>query len=342
MEQQMQNDANPDSRAANPTSQGMPPNGHVADADDPAAAPANDPAAALFTLEEEPTLDKKNGELVGKLLCVPTEYSRGPWSPDALHGGPVAALFARGMEGMPAENMEGPLLARLTVELERPVGLAPIQVTTRLVRPGYKVELLDALATQEGRVVARARGLKLRQLNEGAQASVPQVGLPKDHIGSPEASALADWRPRSPLASSGRIGSGDGEDEENQHAFHRSGVEIRFASGSFKDLGPAMVWIRLLTKVLAGEEPTPAQRAAATADFSNGVSAVVPFDQWKYINPEVTIHLIREPQGEWIGLDARTVISQTGTGLATSNMWDRENLVGHAAQELIVEPWKLG
>jgi hypothetical protein len=306
---------------------------------------------ALFTLDEEPTLDKEEGELVATLACTPTAYARGPWSPNALHGGPVAALFARSMEAVPAETMERPLLARLTVELERPVGLAPIQVTTRLVRPGYKVELLDALATQEGKVVARARGLRLRQSTE--PGSVPEIELAKEHIGTPGTSELADWRPKPPVGNAGASATANPEDHLSklaategtsgeQHAFHRTGVEIRFARGSFQELGSAMVWIKLLTTVIEGEEPTPAQRAAATADFSNGVSAVVPFDQWKYINPEVTIHLIREPQGEWIGLDARTVISQTGTGLATSNMWDRENLVGHAAQELIVEPWKLG
>jgi hypothetical protein len=325
--------------------------------------------AGLFTLDEEPTLDKEAGELVAILNCTPTEYARGPWSPNALHGGPVAALFARSMEAVPAETMERPLLARLTVELERPVGLAPIQVRTRLVRPGYKVELLDALASQAGKVVARARGLRLRQLTEAG--TVPEVGLAKGHIGAPETSELADWRPKPPQENAGS--SGNAGPLENagssgnagpsatttpeghlsklaategslgeQHAFHRSGVEIRFARGSFQELGSAMVWIKLLTTVIEGEEPTPAQRAAASADFSNGVSAEVPFDQWRYINPEVSIHLTREPQGEWIGLDARTVISPTGIGLATSTMWDREHLIGHAAQELIVEPWKMG
>src|SRR4051794_24771538 len=90
----------------------------------------------------------------GPDVWVPTERSRGPWSPLALHGGPTSAFLARACEQEPAEQPMQP--ARLTVELLRPVPLAPLTLTTRLVRPGRKVQLVEASLAHEGRDVARA------------------------------------------------------------------------------------------------------------------------------------------------------------------------------------------
>ena len=58
------------------------------------------------------------------------------------------------------------------------------------------------------------------------------------------------------------------------------------------------------------------QRAAAAADFGNGVSWVLPFDDWIFLNPDLTLHLARPPQGEWIGLDALTLPSDQGMAMA--------------------------
>ena len=55
---------------------------------------------------------------------LPTEITRGPWSPDALHGGPVSALLAGLAEALPRP---GPMMpARITIELLRPVPLAAV------------------------------------------------------------------------------------------------------------------------------------------------------------------------------------------------------------------------
>ena len=63
---------------------------------------------------------------------VPTERARGPWSPDALHGGPVAALVARAAETVPGgEELQ---LVRITLELLRPVPMAPLAVTSVLAK----------------------------------------------------------------------------------------------------------------------------------------------------------------------------------------------------------------
>ena len=124
---------------------------------------------------------------------------------------------------------------------------------------------------------------------------------------------------------------------QSVRAFHSEGAELRFVRGAFDRLGPSTVWIRLAVPVVDGEEPTPMQRAAGAADFTNGVSTVVPFGQFLFINPDLTVVLDRPPVGEWIGLEARTAIGAPGTGVAQSVLWDELGPVGRSVQSLVVE-----
>jgi acyl-Coa thioesterase superfamily protein len=98
------------------------------------------------------------------------------------------------------------------------------------------------------------------------------------------------------------------------------------------------VWTRLRVALVEGEEPTGLERVLAVADSGNGVSGVLPLDRWLYINPELTVHMLREPRGEWICLDATTAIAPGGAGLASSVLSDDDGIVGRGAQSLLVMP----
>ena len=65
---------------------------------------------------------------------------------------------------------------------------------------------------------------------------------------------------------------------------------------------------------MPGEEPSPLQRVLAVADSGNGISAVMSWDEWLFINPELTVHVLRPPEGEWVVLDAATTIAPGGAG----------------------------
>ena len=73
---------------------------------------------------------------------VPGELTQGPWSSGAQHGGPVAALLVRATEAVPT-GVAGPMqVVRITIELLRPVPLAPLEVGAEVTRPGKKVQLV--------------------------------------------------------------------------------------------------------------------------------------------------------------------------------------------------------
>jgi hypothetical protein len=76
----------------------------------------------------------------------------------------------------------------------------------------------------------------------------------------------------------------------------------------------------------------------AAADFGNGVSAVLDWDAFAFINPDLTVYLERDPVGRWIGLDARTRVAADGTALAESVLFDERGRVGRALQSLLVQP----
>jgi hypothetical protein len=113
-------------------------------------------------------------------------------------------------------------------------------------------------------------------------------------------------------------------------------MEIRRAAGEVGS-GRVAAWFRLRRPVVAGEAPTPLQRAVAAADFANGLSWVLPFDEYTFVNCDLTVHLEREPAGEWIALDARTDVGDAGAGVASAVLFDARGRVGTAAQALFLE-----
>ncbi len=90
--------------------------------------------------------------------------------------------------------------------------------------------------------------------------------------------------------------------------------------------------------LVPGEEPTPLERVLTVADSGSGVSWELDASRWLFINPELTVHVHREAVGEWICLDAQTVISTGGAGLATTVLSDQQGPVGVAAQSLLITP----
>ena len=112
-------------------------------------------------------------------------------------------------------------------------------------------------------------------------------------------------------------------------------IENRIAEGKFFD-GPCAAWFRLNHPLVRGETPSPYQRTAVAADSGNGVSAALDFDKYVFVNCDLTINLFRRPAGEWICLQARTLLGGNGCGLAESALYDEQGLIGRATQSLAV------
>jgi hypothetical protein len=118
---------------------------------------------------------------------------------------------------------------------------------------------------------------------------------------------------------------------------YHTAMELRIAKGEWSK-GPCGAWLRMRVPLVAGETPSPLQRTVVAADAGNGVSVTIPIDRYTFINPDLTVHLHREPTGEWIGLDAMTVPETDGTGLQHSLLLDARGPVGRSLQSLVIAP----
>jgi hypothetical protein len=245
---------------------------------------------------------------------LPTDLALGPWDPNALHGGAPSALMAAAIE---AFDPVGMFVARITVEFLRPVPKRHLALTTSLLRPGKKVQLVGVSIMAEGAEVARATGLRLRRARVTIPAHpAPELGVPD----FPSPSAPGDLA--GGLSPNRTMGSA---------------MEIRYVSGHFAVPGPATAWLRLRVPVVEGEEPSALQRVMAAADFGNGLSGILDFREYIYINPDLTVYLHRLPAGEWVGLEAVTDAADDGVGIAQSRLWDRGGHIGRSIQSLLID-----
>jgi hypothetical protein len=247
---------------------------------------------------------------------VPSIHARGPWDAGSLHGGAPTALLARAIEAL--ETPASMRCVRLAVEFPRAVPLEPVLAEARLTRAGRKLALAEArLTTLDGTEVLRANATLLRR---GDVELPTSVAIPEPQaISGPEEGTAEHWT---------------GGDE--QAGFHLSAIELRFVRGDW-GRGPALGWFRFRMPVVAGEEPTPLQRAVAFADFGNGLSRALDFREHLFINTDLTVHLHREPVGEWVALDSRTDLDRSGVGQSTSILRDEQDRIGVAAQSLFVD-----
>jgi len=110
------------------------------------------------------------------------------------------------------------------------------------------------------------------------------------------------------------------------------------ADGSIRDRGPTAVWFRLRVPLVAGEETSPLARVMAAADFGNGISAPLDWDEgWTFINPDLTVYLNRRPDGEWVGLDAVTWPEENAVAVAEAALYDERGRIGRSVQSLLLD-----
>jgi hypothetical protein len=241
---------------------------------------------------------------------VPTVHARGPWDPGQLHGGAPSALVTEALQA------EGFLLARATFEFLAPVPLAPLHLEARTTRRGRNLQLAEADVRADGRVVLRARAVRLRR----GSVELPPIDDERPVPPGPDAATP------SPFPTVARHDEG----------FHRSAMDIRFAAGSSFAPGPARAWFRLVRPLVDDAPASPLARVVAAADFGNGVSRVLDFEEFLFVNTDLSVHVHREPAGEWVMLDARSRVEPHGTGLAHAALFDERGPIGLSAQSLFV------
>ncbi len=242
---------------------------------------------------------------------APTTATTSPWDNRLQHGGPPTALLAHVVAAR--YSREDVRIARIASEFLGPIPRAPMRVTARVVRPGRRIELVEATIESGGRDVLAARVWRIAVQPE---AAVPPGVTPPDPVPAvPDAEAPPRWL--------------------KDFGYGRA-IEWRYLYGASAP-GPSAVWTRLRIPLVAGEPFGPLDRAVIVADSANGISGELPMDDWLFVPPSLSLAFARYPRGEWVLLEARTTLGSDGIGLTSSRLADRDGYLGIGSQALYVE-----
>jgi hypothetical protein len=245
-----------------------------------------------------------------------TALTIGPWDPGLQHAGPPAALLLR--EAERAGGIDGGQTVRLSYDIFAPVPVGPVRISASVVRPGRRIELVAAeLTGADLRPLMRLSAWRMRTRANGAGEPHPPA--------HPAAAGPEDSRPEDAAFFSEDV------------AYHRA-LEWRFATGSFNSPGPASAWTRPQCELVAGEPMTPLQHLLVMTDAASGISAALDWERATFANVDLTVALHRPPEGDWLGMDARTVLGGSGAAQCYAVLFDEAGPIGRSTQSLFVEP----
>jgi hypothetical protein len=245
-----------------------------------------------------------------------TALTIGPWDPGLQHAGPPAALLAR--EAERGGGIAGGQTVRLTYDIFGPVPVGPVRVRASVVRPGRRIELVEAVLTgPDDRPLMRLSAWRMRVREDGA--------FPADGHAHPAPAGPDESRPE------------DAAFFTEEIAYHRA-LEWRFAAGSFNEPGPAAAWTRPRCQLVDGEPMSPLQHLLVMTDAASGISAALDWNRATFANVDLSVALTRLPRAGWLGMDAATVLGGTGAAQCFAVLFDTDGAVGRSAQSLFVEP----
>lgn len=251
----------------------------------------------------------------------PTRLTGGPWDPRHQHGGAVSGLLTHCLDQAAAPV---PMrLTRITLEMFRGVPLTPLRVETRVLRAGRRIQSLEAGLFDGTTQVARATALRMRR-DDALGALASELPVP----------AEVDGRPQQVLSLTTSRRFEDGA--LPVPGFVRS-VELGSFQTSVREGVPATVWARLLCRVVAGEAPSPTVRLATLVDFASGTGSNLDYTRYTSINPDLTIHVLREPRSDWIAIHGATHFAGDGVGQSTASIYDEQGRIAGVQASLLLD-----
>ena len=234
--------------------------------------------------------------------------AQGAWSPHEQHMAPVSGLMMRSIERCnPRPELQ---LARVSFDILGMIPAGLFQISTRVIRPGRTIELVEAEMVAEGRTAITARAWRLADNETSSVAGLEEAPMPGVEECEPY-DGMAIWP-------GGFIET----------------LEFRAAPGHRP--GRARMWLRSNCDMVEGEDPSDLVRLTGMVDAANGIATrVLPGPgSWVFPNVDLQLHFHRMPTGGWLGLDTRVTFGATGVGLTTSVLHDETGPFGRSEQIL--------
>jgi acyl-CoA thioesterase len=257
-------------------------------------------------------------------FMVPTDLAGSPWGPGLLHGGPPAGLVGRAVERHLAADPELQPV-RLTLDLFRPVPKEPLRTELDVVREGKRIAAIQVSLLAGQVEVARAAVLALRR---------SRVELPRHALPPPPGVPHHENYPTTGLSDALRGPRDAAPRGPMPRGFHTT-IEVRPVGGR-PGKGRATAWIRIPVPFVLGEATGPLTRLAATSDFGSPLGHIRPSEDVGFINADISLHIHRLPEGEWICLEAEGTAQETGLGLVETRVHDVHGPIGRVCQAIMI------
>jgi acyl-CoA thioesterase len=237
---------------------------------------------------------------------VPTALATGPWDKRMQSGVVINALVAHAVEQTP--SLVPMVTSRLVTDILKPAWMAPVHSRVEVIREGTRLQLLQVELLQNDVPIVRASALRVRM------AECPATPFPV-HAVAPEGLPSLNRR-RSAM-----------------NAIN----ETRLEAGGLDVIGPGLVWSRVRGEIIPGTPISPFVHTAMAADMGSGTSSYVDWHDWTYANVDISLHLMRMPQGEWVRVDAITESAGNGLAVVDTRLADEHGEFGHAHQTLFLD-----
>ena len=104
------------------------------------------------------------------------------------------------------------------------------------------------------------------------------------------------------------------------------------------ELGRGIAWWRTDTELIEAEPVSNLAYFMSLMDMANGIVVRKDSSEVIYPNLDLTAHLFRLPEGNWLGADVSVSFGVTGIGQTHSVIHDESGPIGTCSQILTVRP----
>jgi hypothetical protein len=247
-------------------------------------------------------------ERTGRSTFTATDHVGGAWNTEEQHIAPALGLLTHLVETHRDVRRDDVLVVgRLSFDILGTLSVGPVRTTTRVLRPGRTIELVEATLEQDGRVAVILRAWLM---HPGPTSHVRGSSLPR--IAPPE--EMPAW--------------------DASTVWPGGFIETAEVRREQLEPGRAAFWVRTQVPLVRDEAVSPLARAAGLFDIANGMTVRVSPTEVAFPNLDLTAHLFEQPEGEWVGFDTTVSFGSDGVGLTSSVLHDRRGPFGTVAQVL--------
>ncbi|HTO16211.1 MAG TPA: thioesterase family protein [Edaphocola sp.] len=242
----------------------------------------------------------------------PTINTQGAWNEKEQHMAPATGAISAELEYFAYQLHDDKVIARMSFDILGMIYLDDFTITTRIIRPGRTIELIESEFESKGKTCILARTWRLQIENTENIEGLEDTKIPLFD-------SLDSWKGMN-------IWAGGYIDSIKNHvklAEHRPGKSI--------------AWISNELEMIEDQETSSFVKLMGMVDTMNGL-AVRQDSNFEYAFPNVDlqIHLYRLPIGKWLGMEVQQQYGKSGVGLTTAILHDENGSFGHAEQILTI------